>query len=69
MFELVIFGINRGHESPMSRRNFGQPSLADAFVKSCSRHGGFLEDIGRTFVWAVFNVLMRPLHSSSAIGR
>jgi IS5 family transposase len=49
----------------MSRRNFRQPSLADAFVKSYSRKGGFLEDIAKTFEWAAFDVLMRPLHSSS----
>ena len=49
----------------MSRRNFRQPSLADAFVKSYCRKGGFLEDIARTFEWAAFDVLMRPLHSSS----
>ena len=49
----------------MSRRNFSQPSLADAFVKVYSRAGGFLEDIAKTFEWAAFDVLMRPLHSSS----
>ncbi len=49
----------------MSRRNFRQPSLADAFVKSYCRKGGFLEDIAKTFEWAAFDVLMRPLHSSS----
>jgi transposase, IS5 family len=49
----------------MSRRNFSQPSLADAFVKAYSRAGGFLEDIAETFEWAAFDVLMRPLHSSS----
>src|SRR5271169_3707979 len=49
----------------MSRRNFSQPSLADAFVKAYSRVGGFLEDIAKTFEWAAFDVLMGPLHSSS----
>ena len=49
----------------MSRRNFSQPSLADAFVKAYSRAGGFLEDIAKTFEWAAFDVLMGPLHSSS----
>src|SRR5271165_4787042 len=49
----------------MSRRNFSQPSLADAFVKAYSRGGGFLEDIAKTFEWSAFDVLMRPLHSSS----
>jgi IS5 family transposase len=49
----------------MSRRNFNQPSLADAFVKAYSRSGGFLEDIAKTFEWSAFDVLMRPLHSSS----
>lgn len=49
----------------MSRRNFDQPSLADAFVKAYSRAGGFLEGIAETFEWAAFDVLMRPLHSSS----
>jgi hypothetical protein len=43
----------------MSRRNFSQPSLADAFVKTYSRAGGFLEDIAKTFEWAAFDVLMR----------
>jgi hypothetical protein len=33
----------------MSRRNFSQPSLADAFVKAYSRVGGFLEDIAKRF--------------------
>jgi len=49
----------------MSRRNFSQPSLADAFVKAYSRGGGFLEEIAKTFEWAAFEVVMRPLHSSS----
>jgi Transposase domain (DUF772) len=49
----------------MSRRNFSQPSLADAFVKAYSRVGGFLEDIAKTFEWAAFDVLMGPFHSSS----
>ena len=49
----------------MSRRNFSQPSLADAFVNACSRVGGFLEDIAKTFEWAAFGVLMGRLHSSS----
>ena len=49
----------------MSRRNFSQPSLADAFVKAYSRVGGFLEDIAKTFEWAAFDVLTGPLHSSS----
>ena len=49
----------------MSRRNFSQPSLADAFVKAYSRGSGFLEDIAKTFEWGAFDVLMRPLHSSS----
>ena len=48
----------------MSRRNFSQPSLADAFVKSYSRGGGFLEEIAKTFEWSAFDVLLRPLHSS-----
>jgi hypothetical protein len=43
----------------MSHRNFSQPSLADAFVKTYSRAGGFLEDIATTFEWAAFDVLMR----------
>ena len=49
----------------MSRRNFSQPSLADAFVNAYSRVGGFLEDIAKTFEWAAFGVLMGRLHSSS----
>ena len=49
----------------MSRRNFSQPSLADAFVMAYSRVGGFLEDIAKTFEWAAFDVLMGPLHCSS----
>ena len=49
----------------MSRRNFSPSSLADAFVKTYSRVGGFLEDIAKTFEWAAFDVLMGPLHSSS----
>jgi IS5 family transposase len=49
----------------MSRRNFSQPSLADAFVKAYSRPGGFLEDITKTFEWSAFDVILRPLHSSS----
>ena len=48
----------------MSRRNFSQPSLADAFVKSYSRGGGFLEEIAKTFEWSAFDVLLRSLHSS-----
>jgi hypothetical protein len=49
----------------MSRRNFSQPSLADAFVKAYSRVGGFLEDIVKTFELAALDILMGPLHSSS----
>jgi len=43
----------------MSRRNFSQPSLADAFVKAYSRGGGFLEEIAKTFEWSAFDVLLR----------
>ena len=49
----------------MSRRNFSQPSLADAFVKSYSRGGGFLEEIAKTFEWSAFDVLLRSLHGSA----
>jgi len=49
----------------MSRRNFDQPSLADAFLKAYSRGGGFLEDIAKTFAWSAFEVLMRPSHGSA----
>jgi IS5 family transposase len=49
----------------MSRRNFGQPSLADAFVKAYSRGGGFLEEIAKTFEWSAFDVLLRALHGSA----
>jgi transposase, IS5 family len=49
----------------MTRRNFSQPSLAEAFVKAYSRVGGFLEDMAKTFEWAAFDVLMGPFHSSS----
>jgi len=45
----------------MSRRNFDQPSLADAFVKAYSRAGGFLEGIAETFEWAAFDVLTAVL--------
>jgi IS5 family transposase len=49
----------------MSRRNFSQPSLADAFVKTYSRAGGFLEEIAKTFEGSAFDVLLRPLHGSA----
>ena len=49
----------------MSRRNFSQPSLADALVKAYSRGGGFLEDIAKTFEWNAFDALLRPLHGSA----
>ena len=46
----------------MSRRNFSQPSLADAFVNAYSCVGGFLEDIAKTFEWATLpGVLMGRL--------
>ncbi len=43
----------------MSRRNFSQPSLADAFVKANCRGGGFLEQIAKRFEWRRFDVLPR----------
>ena len=49
----------------MSRRNFSQPSLADAFVKAYSRGGGFLEEIAKTFELSAFDVLLRSLHGSA----
>lgn len=49
----------------MSRRNFSQPSLADAFVKAYSRGGGFLADIAKTFEWSAFEAILRPLHASA----
>jgi hypothetical protein len=58
----------------MPRRNFSQPSLADAFfsqrsladafVKTYSRGGGFLEEIAKTFEWSAFDVLLRTLDGS-----
>jgi hypothetical protein len=56
----------------MSRRNFSQPSVAEAFVNTYCRVGGFLEDIAKTFEWAAFGVLMEPtssLASSASIER
>jgi hypothetical protein len=44
----------------MSRRNFSQPSVADAFVNTYCRVGGFLEDVAKTFKLAAFGVLMEP---------
>ena len=52
----------------MSRRNFSQPSLADAFVDAYSRVGGFLEDIAKTFEWEAFGVLMGRLRRDNQDG-
>jgi IS5 family transposase len=49
----------------MSRKNFAQSSLADAFVKAYSKSGGFLEDILQTFEWAAFASLLANIHSET----
>jgi len=49
----------------MSRKNFAQSSLADAFVKAYSKSGGFLEDILQTFEWAAFASLLAHIHSET----
>ena len=40
----------------MSHLCFDQPSLADAFVKSYSRAGGFLEEIIKSFDWTALGI-------------
>jgi hypothetical protein len=49
----------------MSRRNFGQPSLVEAFVKSYSRGEKSSEEIAKTFECGAFDVSLRALLSSS----
>ena len=46
----------------MSHLCFDQPSLADAFVKSYSRPGGFLQEIVETFDWAALGVLLAQIN-------
>ncbi len=49
----------------MSRKNFSQSSLADAFVKAYSKGGGFLEDLSKTFEWAAFDALLSNINSET----
>lgn len=49
----------------MSHLCFDQPSLADAFVKSYSRAGGFLEEIVKSFDWAALGVLLVQINGSA----
>ena len=49
----------------MSHICFDQPSLADAFVKSYSRAGGFLEEIIKSFDWAALGVLLAQINGSA----
>jgi IS5 family transposase len=49
----------------MSRRDFSQPSFAEAFVTGYTHGGGFLEDIDKAFDWGAFEVLLAPVHGSS----
>jgi len=46
----------------MSRRDFSQPSFAEAFVTGYTHGGGFLEDIDKAFDWGAFEVLLAPVH-------
>ena len=49
----------------MSRKNFSQTSLADAFVKAYSEAGGFLEDLLKTFEWGAFDALLSNINSET----
>ncbi len=49
----------------MSRRNFSQPSFAEAFVTGYTHGGGFLEDIDKAFDWGAFEVLLAAIHGSA----
>ena len=49
----------------MSHLCFDQPSLADAFVKSYSRAGGFLEEIIESFDWAALAALLAQINGSA----
>jgi hypothetical protein len=44
----------------MSRRNFSQASLANAFVKVYSRGGGFVEEIAKTFAAELLPARIKP---------
>ena len=49
----------------MTRRCFKLPSFADAFVKGCSKGGGFLEDIAKTIEWSAFEVLFSQINAKT----
>ena len=49
----------------MSRRNFAQSSLADAFVKAYSRGGGFLQDLLETINWAAIDALFAQINANT----
>jgi IS5 family transposase len=49
----------------MSHKNFGQPSFADAFVKVCSKGGGFLDAISKTFDWSAFAWLLSKINGET----
>jgi IS5 family transposase len=61
----MILWQHSGRDSPMSRKNFAQSSLADAFVKAYSKSGGFLEDILQTPEWAAFASILANIHSET----
>src|SRR5271163_2877878 len=49
----------------MSRRDFSQPSFAEAFVTGYTHGGGALEAIDKAFDWGAFEVLLSPIHGST----
>jgi IS5 family transposase len=49
----------------MSHKNFAQPSFADAFVKVCSKGGGFLDDLLKTFDWSAFASLLSNINGET----
>ena len=49
----------------MTRRFFGQPSLADALVKSNAGRGGFLEDQSKTFDWGAIAALFAQINAKT----
>ena len=49
----------------MSRRDFSQPSFAEAFVTAYTHGGGALETIDRAFDWGAFEVLLSAIHGST----
>ena len=62
---MILCGLPREDDSPMSRRDLSQPSFVDAMVSGCGKGGGFLNRIEKAFDWPAFEALLAPIHAST----